>query len=299
MPHSKGHILIVEPNDITRKLIVGILNSHGYETWEAEGGDEAQVYLGKFPSLVILDVDDENPGIMGFLRKIQMSHSRLPLVAMSDQEDTEALRTRLALRTMSVLRKPVVPGSLIASINDHLVKGIDAEVAARTVETLAESATDPAVQKQRAAFMARALDIAQEKMDVPRGLPFGAVVVRGGKIIGEGWNASLSDKDPTAHAEIMALRAAAKAVGSPTLEGCEVYASCEPCPMCLAALYWAKVDRVFYASTREDADGAGFDDAYIHGEIVQPEHKRALPSKMFLHDEGRIVLDTWTKKGER
>src|SRR4051794_15448111 len=103
MPQGgKGHILIVEPNDITRKLIVGILNSRGHETYEAANGDEALAYLGKAPALVVIDVDHDDPGIMGFLRKMQMGHTRLHLVAMSDQEDTEALKVRLGLRDMSV-----------------------------------------------------------------------------------------------------------------------------------------------------------------------------------------------------
>jgi guanine deaminase len=297
MPHTKGHILIIEPNDITRKLIVGILNNRGYETWEAVGGDEAQAYLGKFPTLVIIDVDQEDASIMGFLRKMQMSHSRLPLVAMSEQEDTAALKARLGLRAISVLQKPVVPDHLINNVEDHLVRGVEAEVAARATDT--RTAPDPETQARREGFMRRAVDLAQEKIDESQGLPFGAVVVRQGKIIGEGWNAVLSGKDPTAHAEITAIRAAAKAVGSHTLEGCELYTSCEPCPMCLAAIYWARIDRVFYGSTREDTAAAGFDDDYIFSEVAQPEHKRTLPSKMLLRDEAQIVLQNWTKKGDK
>jgi guanine deaminase len=297
MPASKGHILIVESNDITRKLIAGILNNRGYETWEAVGGDEAQAFLGKFPTLVIVDVDLEDPGVMGFLHKMQMKHSRLPLVAMSEQEDTEALRARLGLRAMSVLKKPVVPENLISNVEDHLVRGIDAEVAARAADTRSDTGVGAEGKAQREGFMRRALDLAQAKMEATDGQPFGAVVVRAGNIVGEGWHAASAEKDPTAHAEIMAIRAAAKALKSPTLEGCELYSSCEPCSMCLSAAYWAKVDRVFYASTREDADAAGFDDIHIAREIAQDENKRTLPSKMLLHEEGRIVMQKWAKQG--
>lgn len=297
MPAFQGHILIVEPNAITRKLIVGILNSKGFSTYEAAGGDEALGFLAKAPALVVLDVDGEDPGIIGFLRKVQMEHSRLPLVAMSDQEDKDALKARLALKEMSVLQKPVMPDHLLTNIENHLLKGVTAEVAAPAKPAAPE--TSPAAKEQRAGFMRRAVDLAQEKMDANCGGPFGAVVVRAGKIIGEGWDAVVSDKDPTAHAEIMAIRNAAKTAGDYNLEGCEIYTSCEPCPMCLAAIYWAHIDRLWYANTREDAGGIGFDTDFIYREIAQPEHKRALPSKMLLRDEGQIVFANWMKKGDK
>jgi len=300
---SKGHILVVEPNDITRKLIAGILNSKGYETYEAADGDTALGFLAKTPVLVILDVDRDNPSILGFLHKMQMEHSRLPMVAMSDAVDKDALKKRLGIVRMSVLEKPLVPESLLGDIQRHLMEGVEAGIEAfapppspRRAPPGAADAQDPAVHKQREAHMRRAVDLAQEKMDADCGGPFGAVIVKNGRIIAEGWDATLSEHDPTVHAEMMAIRAAARALKDENLEGCEIYSSCEPCPMCLAAVYWAHIDRVFYASTREDAGAAGFDTDFIYRELSSPEHKRTLPAKMLLRDEAQIVLANWMKR---
>src|SRR6266567_139029 len=119
-------------------------------------------------------------------------------------------------------------------------------------------------------FMQRALDLAIENVNARRGGPFGAVVVRGGAILAEGTNLVTSTLDPTAHAEITAIRAACRVLQSFQLTGCEIYTTCEPCPMCLGAIYWARPDRVYYAGTREDAAAAGFDDALIYDELLVP-----------------------------
>ncbi|MDD9899411.1 MAG: nucleoside deaminase [Alphaproteobacteria bacterium] len=147
--------------------------------------------------------------------------------------------------------------------------------------------------------MRHAIDLSQEKMDANCGGPFGAIIVRNGKIIGEGWNEVTSSNDPTAHAEVQAIRKATAAIGDYKLEGCEIYTSCEPCPMCLAAIYWARIDRIFYANTREDAARIGFDDDFLYREITQPEHKRTLPSDMMLNNEARIVFENWEKKPDK
>jgi len=106
--------------------------------------------------------------------------------------------------------------------------------------------------------------------------PFGAVVVKGGQIIGAGWNRVVETSDPTAHAEIVAIRQACQTTGSHVLEGCTIYCSCEPCPMCLAAIYWARISRVVYAATRYDAAAAGFDDQWILDEIRRDEADRSI-----------------------
>ncbi len=126
-------------------------------------------------------------------------------------------------------------------------------------------------------FIQMAIDLAQEKMRAGEGGPFGAVVVRRGEVIGRGWNRVTSANDPTAHAEIVAIRDACAKLGDFSLAGCELYASCEPCPMCLAAIYWARLDHVYYAATREDAAAAGFDDAMIYREIPLSPAERSLP----------------------
>ena len=117
------------------------------------------------------------------------------------------------------------------------------------------------------------------------GGPFGAVVVKDGRIISRGWNWVTTSNDPTAHAEVVAIRDACAAMNSFSLHGCELYASCEPCPMCLGAIYWSRVDRLFFAASRQDAASAGFDDALIYEEIPRPFGERRLPTSQMLRDD--------------
>ncbi len=125
-------------------------------------------------------------------------------------------------------------------------------------------------------YLREAIRIASENVRLGRGGPFGALVVRDGRILGRGTNLVTSSNDPTAHAELVAVREACARVGDFQLEGCTVYSSCEPCPMCMAALYWARPDRVFFASGREAAAAAGFDDAHIYRELEKPPEERSL-----------------------
>lgn len=298
---SKGHILVIEKNDITRKLIVGILNNNGYETYEAVNGNEAGSFLSKELLLVILDADPDNVENMGFIRKMQMQSRKLPLVAMTEETDREAVRKRLDMPQMSVLEKPVVPEKLINNIEGHLISGIEKKISAevKMAETKPVVTDDAQLKAQRAEFMRRAIDLSQQKMDENCGGPFGAVIVKNGKVIAEGWNEVTSSSDPTAHAEVQAIRKAAKALGDYSLQGCEIYTSCEPCPMCLASIYWARIDRIFYANTREDAEKIGFDDDFIYREFTKSEEKRTLPSRMMMRDEAQIVFSNWMKKGDK
>jgi guanine deaminase len=131
------------------------------------------------------------------------------------------------------------------------------------------------------------------------GGPFGAVVVKDGEVIAEGTNQVTSKLDPTAHAEIVAIRAACAKLGTFSLAGCEVYASCEPCPMCLAALYWARVERVHYACTRADAARAGFDDELLYAELERAPGERKLPLVPLLREEGLAAFEAWMSKLDR
>ena len=133
--------------------------------------------------------------------------------------------------------------------------------------------------------MQRAISLAQKGIDANDGGPFGAVVVKDGEIIGEGWNSVTSTNDPTAHAEVMAIRKACENLNSFQLEGCILYTSCEPCPMCLGAIYWARPEKVFFACTREDAANAGFDDQFIYDEIAGSIDKRKIETTKFMRDE--------------
>jgi len=126
-----------------------------------------------------------------------------------------------------------------------------------------------------------------------QGGPFGAVVAREGEILGRGWNQVTTSQDPTAHAEIVALRAACRHLGDHRLPGCVLYTSCEPCPMCLAAAYWARIDRFVFAATQDDAAAAGFDDAFLYREIALPAEARTLPSRHILRDEANLVFAEW------
>ena|SRR5579871_2608825 len=142
-------------------------------------------------------------------------------------------------------------------------------------------------------FLRRAIALATENVKTARGGPFGAVVVRDGKIVGEGANSVTATNDATAHAEVTAIRAACKALNTFSLAGCELYSSCEPCPMCLAACYWARVDAVYYACGAGDAARAGFDDAFLYGEFCKEKADRALPMTQLLHDEAWESFAVW------
>lgn len=144
-----------------------------------------------------------------------------------------------------------------------------------------------------AEFMRRALALARKKMEAGAGGPFGAVIVKHSQIIAEGWNQVTSTNDPTAHAEIVAIRSACAALGTFQLSGCRIYASCEPCPMCLGAIYWARLDRIYFANTRADAARIGFDDALIYREIALPPEARRIPSTRLLAAEAIAAFRAW------
>ncbi len=148
-------------------------------------------------------------------------------------------------------------------------------------------------------FMRRAISLAQKGVDANAGGPFGAVVVKDGEILGEGWNRVTSTNDPTAHAEIVAIRNACERVGNFQLDGCVIYTSCEPCPMCLGAIYWARPARVFYAATREDAANIGFDDQFIYEEIEKNFEHRQMKLVNLLRGEGLTVFENWENKSNK
>lgn len=138
-----------------------------------------------------------------------------------------------------------------------------------------------------------AIRLSLEKMRRGEGGPFGAVIVRRGKIIGRGWNRVTSTNDPTAHAEILAIRAACRKLKTFRLDDCELYASCEPCPMCLAAIYWARLGKIYYANTRNDAAQAGFADDLIYREVSLPMARRKIPMQQLLRPAALKVLVEW------
>lgn len=147
-------------------------------------------------------------------------------------------------------------------------------------------------------IMQRAIDLAAESVKNGGG-PFGAVVVKDGKVIAESANSVTPDNDPTAHAEVNAIRLACKKLGTFMLDGCEIYASCEPCPMCLGAIYWAHIKTIYYAGTRSDAAKAGFDDDFIYREINIDPEKRSVPAFNFMPTDGAAVFKLWLDKEDR
>lgn len=142
-------------------------------------------------------------------------------------------------------------------------------------------------------FMQRAIALAVENVQSGRGGPFAALVVKDGEVLAEGANRVTSTNDPTAHAEIVAIRAACRALGYFQLPGCDLYTTCEPCPMCLGAIYWARPSRIYYAASAAEAAAAGFDDAFIYEEIRLPLDARSLPCARILAAEGQAPFRAW------
>ena len=144
--------------------------------------------------------------------------------------------------------------------------------------------------------MRRAIALALENVRTGRGGPFAALVAKEGKVIGEGANSVTVTNDPTAHAEIVAIRAACRALGTFQLTGCELYTTCEPCPMCLGAIYWARPARVFYGGVAADAADAGFDDAFIYEELKRPPEARSIPMIQLMREESLAVFAAWKQQ---
>ena len=147
-------------------------------------------------------------------------------------------------------------------------------------------------------FMQRAIELSKQSVEKGGG-PFGAVIVKNGKIIAEASNSVTKDNDPTAHAEVNAIRQAAKKLNSFDLSGAEIYTSCEPCPMCLGAIYWARLDKIFFANTKEDAKAIGFDDSFIYEEIDKPYSQRSIPTIQIMRNEALAAFKMWEEKEDK
>ena len=148
-------------------------------------------------------------------------------------------------------------------------------------------------------FLREAIRLSRAKMEANEGGPFGAIIVRDGAIIGRGWNRVTSAYDPTAHAEIVAIRDTCSRLRTFRLENCEIYCSCEPCPLCLSAIYWSRIDRIYYAAGCADAAASGFDDSVLYAEIRKPAGERSIPMEQALRDEAVMIMHAWTKKADR
>jgi guanine deaminase len=145
-------------------------------------------------------------------------------------------------------------------------------------------------------FMARAIQLSVDNVLSGQGGPFGAVIVKNGSIVAEGANRVTATNDPTAHAEVIAIRQACSRLGTFELKECELYTSCEPCPMCLGAIYWARLDRIYYGSVAADAARAGFDDSFIYHEIEKPFGTRKLPMVQMMREQALAGFRAWTER---
>jgi tRNA(Arg) A34 adenosine deaminase TadA len=148
-------------------------------------------------------------------------------------------------------------------------------------------------------FMREAIKLSSDSVHIHEGGPFGAVIVKDGKIIGRGANKVTSTNDPTAHAEVTAIRDACKNIEDFNLEGCEIYSSCEPCPMCLSAIYWARIDKIYYANTQLDAANIDFDDAFLYEQVALEKEQRSIPISQILRDEALKTFEDWAKKEDK
>jgi guanine deaminase len=149
---------------------------------------------------------------------------------------------------------------------------------------------------ERKKFMDRAIELSLKGSSEGKGGPFGAVIVKNGEIVGEAFNQVTSTNDPTAHAEVMAIRDACKNLNTFDLTDCEVYTSCEPCPMCLGAIYWSRAVKIYYANTREDAKNTGFDDSFIYDEIPLPLSERKIEMIPLGREEAQKAFEMWAEK---
>lgn len=148
-------------------------------------------------------------------------------------------------------------------------------------------------------FMEEAVKLSLTNMQSGEGGPFGAIIVKDGQIIAKANNQVLKNNDPTAHAEVVAIREACKVLGVFQLDGCELYTSCEPCPMCLGAIYWARPTKVYYANTRQDAAAINFDDAFIYEQINTPFDKRTIPMEHLHHPQAIEAFQKWAEKNDK
>lgn len=147
--------------------------------------------------------------------------------------------------------------------------------------------------------MKRAIELSLQKMMANQGGPFGAVIAQGDRVIAEGWNQVTTLNDPTAHAEVNAIRRACRDLGTFSLRGYSIYTSCEPCPMCLSAIYWSRLDRIYFANTRDDAAKIDFDDAFLYSEIATDIGKRKIPMAQMGRDEAIKVFQIWQSKTDK
>jgi len=148
-------------------------------------------------------------------------------------------------------------------------------------------------------FMQEAIQLARNGVKQNQGGPFGAIIIKDNQIIGRGNNRVLTNLDPTSHAEVVAIREACQTIGNFHLQGCIIYTNCEPCPMCLGAIYWARIEKIIYAANRDDAKNIGFDDEFFYQELNKPLAQRLIPAQEFMREQALAVFNEWQNKSDK
>jgi tRNA(Arg) A34 adenosine deaminase TadA len=189
--------------------------------------------------------------------------------------------------------RSISTGELTSSVNKEAVEMLRLRSAPLRMTNNEKPKTNNEMEAPNPDFMREAIRLSIEKMQAGFGGPFGAVVVKDGQIIARGFNQVTTTHDPTCHAEVDAIRKACQALGTFQLDGCDLYTSCEPCPMCLGAIYWARPARVFYGNTKTDAAAVGFDDHFIYDEIDKPLSERSIPMQQLLPEEAIAGFQAW------
>jgi len=308
------HFIIISQDTMLRQLVCGILRKQGADFSEAAGLDQSHL---DGDATLIIDMDEEGqaPGVWHNCN----AHNLLPrCFFLITQTHPLYAEITAACGTEKTVSKPVVPDALYQALgistqpaaeapapapeqdffgddlaNTAPAPEAPAPAAAPPANTAPTPETDSPESETRKKYMQHTLDLSFQKMRDERCPPFAAIIVKDNKIIAEGWSEVVSGNDPTAHAEIVAIRKAAKVQDHFRLRDCEIYCSTEPCPMCLAALYHSGINKIYYANSQTDAEEFGFEHSTIAAEIGMNRKERIIPSIQLMEDEALYALEEW------
>lgn len=295
---SQNHIIISQDN-ILRQLVCGVLRKKNLAFTEAAELLTEHALSG---AVLVLDISDDDAASFSLWNMCQQHGILKRAIFIVSQEHTLYGDILEICGQQRVLPKPFTPDALYHSLDIFAPQQPPATVPPEQPSAPAPPVTAPAapvpesagdMQTDREAFMQRALDLSFEKMRELRAAPFAAVIVKNNKIIAEGWSEVTEKHDPTAHAEMNAIRKACAASGDHRLRGCEIYCSTEPCPMCLAAIYLAGISKIYYANSVRDAEEFGFGHQDIAAEIAMDRKQRIMPSIQLMESEAYYALQEW------
>lgn len=282
---DKITILVVEDNDVTRQLIAGLLEARGYDVVEAAEGGAALKILRDRKDIGLAVIDQMMSPVDGFefTKSIRRDGINLPIIMATADKSSDLLIEANKLGIKQVLYKPINQERLIAAVERVLQMS-----GTRTAQMFDRPKTFTPQE-----IMQRAVDASRESV-ANNCAPFGAVVAtKDGRIIAEGTNKTIYDSDPTAHAEVVAIRSACKKLNKLNLEGHVIYCSSEPCALSIAAIYWANLDKIYYANAHETSSRSGFDNTLIYKELEKPPADRMIPSEQLAVDGADSVFEVW------